>query len=72
MARAMATRCFCPPDSWLPREPQCVAYLPAHAQHQVKALPISTQPKVRWLGSCDWSKKGAAHESAGGQGMVPF
>ena len=35
MARAMATRCFCPPDSWLPREPQCVAYLPAYAQQWV-------------------------------------
>ncbi|GFP93631.1 ABC transporter b family member 21 [Phtheirospermum japonicum] len=26
MARAMATRCFCPPDSWTPRSPTIVSY----------------------------------------------
>mmetsp|Transcript_30672 Transcript_30672/g.65900 ORF Transcript_30672/g.65900 Transcript_30672/m.65900 type:complete len:85 (-) Transcript_30672:1576-1830(-) len=25
MARAMAMRCFCPPDSWMPFSPTCVA-----------------------------------------------
>jgi hypothetical protein len=36
MARAMATRCFCPPDSWLPRVPQCVAYLRSKPARQTE------------------------------------
>ena len=29
-ARAMAMRCFCPPDSWMPPSPSCAARIHAH------------------------------------------
>lgn len=32
-ARAMATRCFCPPDICTPFSPMCVSYLHAVATH---------------------------------------
>mmetsp|Transcript_36303 Transcript_36303/g.61197 ORF Transcript_36303/g.61197 Transcript_36303/m.61197 type:complete len:112 (+) Transcript_36303:443-778(+) len=37
-ARAMATRCFCPPDSWMPRSPTCVSYLSGSLDTKLCAL----------------------------------
>mmetsp|Transcript_36866 Transcript_36866/g.86119 ORF Transcript_36866/g.86119 Transcript_36866/m.86119 type:complete len:142 (-) Transcript_36866:2961-3386(-) len=37
-ARAMAMRCFCPPDSWIPFSPTCVANASGSSRTNVSAF----------------------------------
>jgi len=51
-ARAMAMRCFCPPDSCTPRSPTSVSYLPTHAQSEAHTLiPVTGRVPIRPSGA---------------------
>ena len=65
-ARAMAMRCFCPPDSWMPPSPSCAARMRARIRPPKAALCLLHHRSGKaWTRHCDRTALACVRKPAG-------